>query len=630
MSINILGGYLFKGWTGKILWIDLSKKKFVTEKYGSELALKYLGGRGYAIKILWDHLPPNTDPLSPENLLIFAVGPLTGLSLPSSGKMVVASKSPLTGGYGDGNIGTKASVNMKLSGYDMFVIKGRFDKPHYLFIDKSGVKFIDAGDLWGLDASKVHDHLEKEYGKQSGILTIGPAGERLLRYAVVMSERDRAGGRPGMGAVMGSKNLKAIVIDGDGEIPVYDADEIRRLGGEGYRAITSSELYSHWMREGTMTILEWCQENSVLPTYNFKEGVFEDADKVTGEVMSKEFKVSQKGCPKCNMVCGNVAEAKTGDFKNIRAEMDYENVAMLGPNIGIGDLNKIIGLIRICDNYGVDTISMGSVIAFTIEAFKKGLIKSEDLGGIKPEWGDIYTASDLINLTIEGKKFGGAMAMGTKYMAKKLGGDSEVFAMNVKGLEISAYDCHVAYGMALAYGTSPIGAHHKDAWFITRDFSMGIDNYGPDKVSAVIWMQNIRGGMFETLVTCRFPWIELGFDLEWYPKFLYAATGVKISSDNISLIAERIYTLIRLFWIREYGYWDKTFDYPPMRWFKEPLTKGQYKGRHLDINNYDTMLVNYYEMRGWDNRGFPRLNTLKKLGLEEEGRSIAALGIKLR
>lgn len=617
------------GWTGKFLWIDLSRRKHVIEAYDGSLMPLYFGGRGYAIRILWDHLDRGVDPLSPDNLLIFAAGPLTGLHLPSSGKLVIAGKSPLTGGYGDGNIGTRAAVNIKRDGYDAIIIKGKAEKPVYIRVSGEDVEILDAGDYWGLDASKIHDELTSLYGRTAGILTIGRAGEKLIRYAVVMSEKDRAGGRPGMGAIMGSKNLKAVVLEGRGEIPVYDPQRARELGGEGYKAIRSLELYNHWMKEGTMMILEWCQEHSVLPTYNFREGVFDGADRITGEVMAEVYKVSQKGCPNCNMVCGNVGEAKEGKYIGTRAELDYENVGMYGPNLGIDDMNDIIALIRRVDNLGMDTISSGSVIAYTIEAYKKGLLSDEDLDGVRPDWGDADSVMELVELIADRRKFGDSMAMGTRFMAAKLGDGASRFAMHVKGLEISAYDCHIAYGMALAFGTSPIGAHHKDAWFITMDIGMGIDNISIEKVEKIIEIQRIRGGIFETTVVCRFPWIELGFELDWYLKYIDVVTGKRFTFDDLYMVADRIYALIRLFWIREYSSWSRIYDMPPSRWFDEPLTKGPHKGRKLSRDNYTKFLDWYYELRGWDPNGVPRRDTLVRLGLEKEASEMEALGFKL-
>ena len=617
------------GWSGKILWIDLSKRKSKVWEYPKEMSLDYIGGRGFAVRILWDYLKPGTDPLSPANILIFAVGPLTGLPLPSSGKMVVAAKSPLTGGYGDGNVGTRASVQLRRAGYDAVVVEGKADKPTYILIEDDDIEFKDANDLWGLDASEVDDELSSRHGKTSGILTIGKAGENLVRFAVVMSEKDRAGGRPGMGAVMGSKNLKAIVIRGSKPLPVYKFDQLRVLGRDAYKDVKASPLYNHWMEEGTMGVLEWCQESSVLPTYNFREGWFEGAEKITGRVMAEKYKVFQKGCPNCNMVCGNVAMAKEGKFKGVKAELDYENVGMLGPNLGIDDFNGIIKLIRVVDNYGVDTISMGSVLAFATEAFKEGFINANDLDGLKPDWGDVDTYLDLIDLVIERRGFGRILSYGTRYASLRIGDEATKFAMNVKGLEISAYDCHIAHGMALAFATSPIGAHHKDAWFIAEEIRMGIDVNTREKVEKIIRLQRIRGGMFETFVTCRLPWVEVGLNLDYYPKFFNSVTGLDYSMEEFYRIADRIYNLIRLFWIREFGYWSRNMDMPPKRWFDDPLTQGPMKGRHLSYEIYNQLLDWYYEIRGWDKNGIPRKSTLAEYGLSKEANELESFGISL-
>lgn len=621
-------GLLKGGWTGRILWIDLTKGTYTYWSYDPSMALEYLGGRGFAIKILWDCLKPGIDPFHQDNLLIFATGPLTGLPFPSTGKLIVASKSPLTGGYGDGNIGTKASVMMKKAGLDAIVIQGKAGKPVYICVDDDRVSIEDARDYWGLNAKETYRELAKLYGASAGILTIGEAGENLIKIAVVMSEEDRAGGRPGMGAVMGSKNLKALVVIGRREVPIFDEKKAREVGTEAYKFIKSSPQYPFWMEQGTMATYAWAQENSVLPTYNFREGIFELASEVDGDTMAKRYKIFQKGCPLCNMACGNVAEAKV-DFKGTRAEMDYENVAMLSSNIGIGKMDHVIKLIRICDDLGIDTISLGSFIGFTIDAFEKGLISRDDLDGIKPCWGDVYSAIEIINLMLKGKGFGGILREGLVYASHKLGGDAAKFAMHVKGLPISAYDCHVAPAMALAYGTSPIGAHHKDAWVIAWEAKYGFEKVDRVKVEKVVELQDIRGGWFEEFTVCRFPWVEVSLSLDYYPKFLEAATGLKWSFNELNLIANRIYTLIRAFWIREYGYWNRSLDVPPPRWFVEPLTKGPRKGAHLSYEAYNQMLDAYYELRGWDSNGVPRRSTLINLNLSYVIPALEERGIKL-
>jgi aldehyde:ferredoxin oxidoreductase len=589
---------------------------------------EYIGGRGYAIRILWDYLKPGVDPLHPENLLIFAVGPLTGHHVPSSGKLVVASKSPLTGGYGDGNIGTKASITVKKAGYDAIVVEGRSEKPTYLYVEDNKVDFLDAQDYWGVDTEKVHDELIEKHGKDVGILTIGKAGEQQIYYSVIMSEKDRAGGRPGMGAVMGSKHLKALVIRGTGTLDAANPEKLKELGTQAYKDIKSSPMYPHWMEQGTMAVYEWCQENSVLPTYNFREGVFDFADKLSGKVMAEEYKVFQKGCPQCNMPCGNIAEEKKG--KKTRAEMDYENVGMLSSNIGVSDMNQVIRLIRYTDHLGIDTISVGSTIAFTIEAFKKGYIKPEELDGIRLDWGDYNSIMDLIDLIIEKRKFGNVLASGIMYASLKLGNETVKFAMHVKGLPISAYDCHVAPAMALSFGTSPIGAHHKDAWVIAWEAQYGFDKVDEKKVMKVIELQRIRGGWFETFVACRLPWVEVGLKLDYYPSFLEAVTGIKFSIDDLNTVADRIYTLMRAFWIREYGYWNREMDMPPARWFEEPLTKGPRRGAYVKREAYNQMLESYYDLRGWDSNGVPRRSTMERLGLNKEAKILESIGIELK
>jgi len=600
------------GWNGKFLRVNLIKQKAVVEEYDAATARNFLGGRGFAAKILWDELKPGVDPFSPENRLIFAAGPLTGFALPSSGKMVVAAKSPLTGGYGDGNIGTYAAVQMRKAGYDAIIIEGKAETPIVLLIEDGVTEFLDAKELWGLDAFKTEDKLRSIYGTTAGILVIGQGGENLVRFANIVSQKGRGGGRPGMGAVMGSKNLKAVVIVGSGELQAAYPKDLKELGAEAYREILTKPNYAFWKRQGTMMTIEWSQENSVLPTYNFSEGNFEDAEAIGGFSMEK-IKSSQRGCPNCNMTCGNAV--KDADHKE--SELDYENVAMLGSNIGVGDLKKVAALNRLADEFGLDTISLGNVIGFAMEASENGLISE------KIPWGNYKAARALIEDIVHKRGIGATLAEGVRFAAEKIGGNSNRWAMHVKGLEISAYDCHAAPAMALSYATSPIGAHHKDAWVISWEVKVGRDRYSEDKVDKVIEFQRIRGGFFECATVCRLPWIELGFELEWYPKFLHAATGFEMSWDELNLIADRVYTLIRAFWVREYGKnWSREMDFPPARWFEEPLTKGNLKGAKLDRAKYEVMLNMYYRKRGWDEQGVPKKATLEKLGLKDVAKKL--------
>lgn len=593
------------GWTGKFLRVNLEKNKAVADRYEESIARDFLGGRGFAVKILWDELEPATDALSPSNKLVFAAGPLTGWPLPSSGKLIVAAKSPLTGGYGDGNIGSFVAVQMRKAGYDAIIIEGKAKKPTLLVIQDEAARFLDAKDLWGLDSFTAEKRLRNLYGRTCGVLLIGQGGENLVSFANIVCQEGRAGGRPGIGAVMGSKNLKAVVVVGTGELPAANPKEMKELGSEAYREIQTKPSYAFWKRQGTMMTIEWSQENSVLPTYNYSEGVFEKANEVGGFAMEK-IKASNRGCPQCNMTCGNVVT----DYDQKESELDYENVTMLGPNIGLGDLKHVATLNRIADEFGLDTISLGNVIGFAMESSEKGLLKE------KFAWGDFESAKELTKDIAFQRGFGKILAGGVRSAAEKIGKDSDRWAMHVKGLEISAYDCHTTPGMALAYSTCSIGAHHKDAWVISWEVKTGREGYGEEKVDKIIELQRIRGGVFESLTVCRLPWVEVGFELEWYPRFLRAATGLEMNWGTLNTIADRIFNLTRAFWIRDYGKnWSSKMDVPPAKWFEEPTTKGPLKGSKLDRAKYDTMLQTYYKHRGWDERGVPAKATLKMLGL---------------
>lgn len=601
------------GWNGKLLRANLGKKSAVADSYGTSLAKDYLGGRGFAVKILWDELKSGIDPLSSENKLILAAGPLTGFALPSSGKLIVAAKSPLTGGYGDGNIGTQAAVQMRKAGFDAAIIEGKAEKPTVLVVQDELAEFLDANDLWGLNSFQTERKLKETYGPAAGIICIGQAGENLVKFANIVSQEGRAGGRPGLGAVMGSKSLKAVVFLGSGDLSAAYPRDMKELGVEGYREIMTRPNYAFWKRQGTMSTIEWSQENSVLPTYNYSEGVFEKADAIGGFAMEK-LKVGQRGCPQCNMICGNVIKDSDGK----ESELDYENVTMLGSNIGLSNLKQVAALNRMADEFGLDTISLGNALGFAMEVSEKSLIDE------KVSWGEFGPTKALIeDIAFRRGLWGNLLAEGVRSVAEKIGRGSNRWAMHVKGLEISGYDCHTTPGMALAYSTSSIGAHHKDAWIISWEVKTGRESYGEEKVDKLIELQRIRGGIFESLTVCRLPWIEVGFELEWYTKLLYAATGLETNWNALYVVADRIFNLTRAFWVREFGKkWSSEMDVPPARWFEEPITKGALKGSKLDRAKYDKMLRMYYQKRGWDERGIPTKTTLKNLGLEDAAKQL--------
>ncbi len=602
------------GYHGKFLLVDLTSGETTNFEYPDEWKTTLIGGRGFAVKILWDNVPAGADPLSPENWLVFAIGPLSGLTLPSSSKMIVAAKSPLTGGYGDGNLGTRASPQLKRAGYDGIIIRGKSKEPIYIEINDSQTILHDASEIWGKGTYDTENYLISKYGEKAGYLSIGQAGENLVKYATIRSQEGRSGGRPGMGAVMGSKNLKSIVITGTQDFPIHDKQAYKELGKHGYRDVKAAPNYDFWMSQGTTMILDWCQETSSLPTRNFQEAKFESSKLIDGEVLAST-KTEQLGCPRCTMQCGMVIKDADGND----SELDYENIGMLGPNLGIGDLSKIGTLNYMADDFGMDTISLGSVLGMAAEAAQNGVL-GEDYN-----FDEYEKSKELIRRIAKcSDDLGSLLAEGTRKMARHWGDVAKPWAIEVKGLECSAYNAFTIPGMALSFGTSPIGAHHKDAWVIAFEISeMERDSYAVEKAEKVIELQRIRGGMFESLVTCRFPWIELGYELDNYPKFLQSVTGrEEWSLDEVYNVSDRIYAIIRSYWVREYlaaGIeWDRKMDHPPIRWFSEKL-KGDspLAGQNLDLKKYEILLDHYYRLRGWDNRGVPTVETFDKLGLSD-------------
>lgn len=603
------------GWTGNILRINLSDRTYKKESYDEKFALKWVGGRGFALKILWDELKPGIDPLGPENKLIVAVGPIAGIPAPNTGKTVVAAKSPLTGGYGDGNLGTRVTDQMRKAGYDVIIFEGKAEKPTYIYIEDDKVEFLPAEEIWGKGTYETQDWLYAKYGKGAGILTIGQGGENLNLYAMIRSLEGRAGGRPGIGAVMGSKKLKAIVVKGSKPIPQADPEGMKKLGAEDLRKVQQIDRETGWSLQGTTGVLAWCNEVAALPVRNMRKTFHPDAWKIDGERLNAA-RVATYGCPNCTMRCGITILSHEGK----QSEMDYENIGMLGSNLEIFELDQVASLNYLCDDYGIDTISAGGTLAFYADAIDHGAIEGDF------RFGDAEKAKELLRLAAfrEGK-LGNMLASGSRRMAQEIGRGSEAYAMQVKGLEISAYNCKFIPGMALAFGTSPIGAHHKESWVITFEIKQTErGSYGPEKAAKVIELQRIRGGLFEFIVACRFPWIELGWDVKNYAIYFNRITGLNWTVEDFWKVADRIYSLMKFFWIREFPHWNRKMDYPPLAWFDSDNAdkEGPIAGKVLELEKYDQLLDYYYEQRGWDKRGIPTLKTAQELDLREEAAEV--------
>ena len=604
----------------KIAEVDLGARKTATRDVDEKLAYEYLGSRGWAASIIFERVSVKTKPLYPKNVLVVAAGPLTVPNFPGGSKTTFASISPQTGIYGDSNVGGFFGHRLRRAGYDALIISGASKNPVYLSVIDGDVAINDAGDLWGKNSNEADRLLREKHGEDSSVASIGVAGENLVNFACVNVDWDRAktrhgqAGRTGVGAVMGAKRLKAIVAKGSREVPIAHPDRLAEIYKKSLSIITQNPTYKMWMRQGTMSVIEWANEVEALPTLNFQKTRFENALSIGGEAMEKETKISSRPCSNCPVPCEHVSRVKDEDGRNIEIGVEYENAALLGANLGLASISDVVRANYAADELGLDTISAGSVIAFVFEAYERGLLSRHQIG-FEPKFGDLKSVLRFLTMMTQRKGFGDAMADGVKALAQKVGKGSSKFAMHVKGLEISGYDHRAAPAMALSYATTDIGAHHNRSWAITYDLKAGRDNYGDDKVDQVIYLQHLRP-LFDMLGVCRFHWVELGMDPNLYAEAYSAVTGRQFTLADLLRRSERIWNLTRAMAVLRKGISAKD-DQLPERDFVDPVPNGKTAGMRLDKQKFTSMLQTYYRKRGWDTEGRPTREKLNELGLTE-------------
>ena len=581
----------------------MSRGKATTRSFGDDFALKYIGGRGFGAKLLYDQLPKIKDPLDPENILVIAPGPLTGSYLPASAKTSFVTLAPLTGIYGDSNMGGSFGPELRQAGYDALVITGKAKALSYLWVDDDEVRVMPSPQLKGLGSLATEGAIKEELGDDAvKVASIGPAGENLVRFACLSSDWSRNAGRCGMGAVMGSKNLKAIVVRGAKDLPVYDLDTLRKITDESMREIRSHDLFKFWQEQGLMSVIDYVNSAGVLPTRNFRENVFEGASKIDGFQMEARYKIGDTACFACPMCCGNICLVKSGNHRGAVAEgPEYETACLLGSNLGVSDFSAIVRANQLCDELGIDTISTGNLIGVLIEAAETGLLSAKDLDGLRLRWGETEPIIELIQKIANRDGIGDLIADGTRALLSRWP-QLQPLAVHVKGMEQSGYDGRATISMALGYGTCDVGAHHSRAWTVAKELEMGAD-WGPEeKVDLVIYHQTIRP-LFDMLGVCRLQWIELGFDPEHYAQFYQAVTGVPATLDDLLEKSRAIYDLTRIINVRQ-GISRKD-DYPAPRMMERPVEGGPYAGRVVNREEYDALLDLYYQKRGWSPDGIP-------------------------
>jgi aldehyde:ferredoxin oxidoreductase len=609
------------GYGGKIIRVNLTEKRTEKKDLDPDLAKDWLGGRGFIAKILYDELPKGADPLGPENKLIIAAGPLSGTFWPSAAKIVFGTKSPLTGGYGDSNLGGFLMAELKYAGYDMIILEGASKEPLYLFIDDDRVELRDAKPYWGKGALELERQLKEEIGESFQFATIGQAGENLVPYANINHEFGRQAGRCGMGAVMGSKGLKAIAVHGTGGIPLDDPEGLIRITKEALRYITSQPYFKRFRLYGTTDITDWCQGMGVLPTKNFTYGDYDKEETLAPETLRGKILVRDKACFGCPLNCSNYTHSKK--YKTYIDGPEYETIGMLGSNLLLEDIEDVQYLNTLCDDYGMDTIAVGGTIGFAMECYERGILKREDLDGVDLQFGNTEAIEAMIKRIAYQEGVGKMFAEGSRSMARKLGQDSEEFAMQVKGLEFSAYECRGAPAMLLSFMTSDIGAQHTRSWAIVQDMDMGRDNID-GRAQLVMQLQTLRP-LMEMFGVCRFPWLEMKLDFEEYVRAFNAVTGFGYTREDLFRISEKVWNLTRAFWVREVDHFDRAYDLPPARVY-EPLPSGPAKGMHLTEEKVNRMLDEYYELRGWNSNGIPTEEKLRELGLERVAEDLKKMG----
>lgn len=597
--MRIKGGYFWR-----ILDVDLSNGVITELPFDEEFATTYIGGRGFGAKLLSERIAPATDSLSPDNVVVISPGPLTGLYLPASGKTHFCFLSPATNLYGDSNMGGSFGPELRQTGHDAVIIRGRAPKLSYLFLDGGKASIVCNEKLRGKTCLEAEGMIREQIGDDDVKITIvGPAGENGVVFAGLISDLGRNAGRCGAGAVLASKNIKAIAVRGAKDLPVADIKRLKRLADESLAKLSSHELFEFWQQQGLMSVIDYVNSAGVIPTYNFRDGQFDRADHINGFVMEHRFKIGDANCYACPMCCSNVCLVKDGRYAGTVAEgPEYETACMYGSNLGVDDFAFILRANQLCDQLGMDTISSANLIGVVIEGYESGLLSLEDIDGEPVAWGDQDGIIRLIEKIAYRKGIGDILAGGSRRVLDVWPQLAPIISQ-VKGLEQSAYDCRVAISMALGYGTSDIGAHHARAWPLAKELEMGSDWGLEEKAELVIYHQTVRP-LFDMLGVCRLPWIELGFDETLYAEFYSAVTGVEFTFEELLEKSRAIYDLTRT--INVLRGVTRADDYPPDRAFEVPIRTGPQAGKVLSREEYDKLLDIYYEKRGWDSEGRPK------------------------
>lgn len=595
-----------------ILKIDLSQGRTALLEVPSAWREQFLGGASLAARLLYSSLTADLDPFSPQAPLLFLTGPLTGTAGPTVGRFVVCGKGAATGLWAESNCGGFWGPELRFAGYDGIWIEGRAEEPVYLLIQNDRVEIRPASHLWGLDTYETQERIKAE-NDQPGlhVATIGPAGERKVRFAGIYCDHGRAAGRTGLGAVMGAKNLKAIAVRGTRKtLPLANAARYAELRSQANRQLRQDNEAQVLHALGTAGAANYAEYLGALPARYYHQGTFPQVDAISGATMSETILSGQSACHACVIACGRVV--RLGDGQK-RKGPEYETIVSLGPNLLNADLESIVRLGELCDRYGMDTISLGNTLGLAFHLFEKGILTTQETGGLELRWGDVTAIRQLIRMTAYREGLGDWIAEGARRLAERLGVPEE--AIHVNGLEVAYHDPRGVSGMALVYATSPRGACHNQSDYFFVDWghvqpSLGIEYFprhaGAEKAANVARHQDWRT-VFNALVMCLFANIEPQMQVD----LINAACGLDWSLEDLMRAGERAWNLKRLINLR-LGLRREREKLPKA--LLEPYTEGSAAGY---IIPFDEMLQAYYQARGWDlHSGAPTPETLRRLGLD--------------
>lgn len=610
------------GYTGKILRVDLSNRTFTEETLPEEVARDFIGGAGFSVKYLFDEVPADCDPLGPENKLIYASGPFTGTRIPCASRMAINAKSPLTGAMGVGLTGGHFPVELKRAGYDALIIEGRAETPTYLWIKGGQVRFRSADDLQGLTSTDCQQVIKDELRDQNiRISCIGPAGEKLSRLACIVNER-RVVGRRGLGAVMGSKNLKAIALRGDRQMAIADEEKFKAARKRMLDAMKKSPvLYSQFALEGTSGNVDNCTALGIFPSRNWTTtGIEKYPEKIGAEAMGTRG-VGRTACAECPVACSQMRLAQTQPYTGIMTEgPEYETLYSFGGVTGVDNPDAIIAADRAADEYGLDTMSAGVTIAFAMELFERGILTEEDTGGMDLHFGNHESMVQMVRMMGEREGLGDVLADGVRIAAERIGKGSEKYALHVKGLELPGYDVRGAKAHGLGYATSYTGADHNKGYAIQEIFGLPfpypVDRFAVEgKGALTMWNQDARTAVGDCPTMCIFmlDTSVAPFLFENTSGLMLGATGLDLSPDDVQRVGERVNNLARAF--NTLAGLTRADDDLPERLKTEPIPAGPAKGHSIPQEDLDLMLDEYYQARGWTPDGVPTRAKLEELRL---------------